>query len=38
MRKTCSRCGRAVLGNFNVAYGSATEEPCSSASMPPKTP
>ena len=27
-RYTCSRCGRAVLGNYTVAYGSAIEGEC----------
>ncbi|HEX2880365.1 MAG TPA: hypothetical protein VHO25_12610 [Polyangiaceae bacterium] len=27
-RYTCSRCGKAVLGNSRVAYGGATESPC----------
>lgn len=27
-RHTCKKCGRAVLGNYSVAYGSVTEGPC----------
>ena len=27
-RYTCKTCGRAVLGNFDSAYGSATEIDC----------
>lgn len=30
-RHTCRKCGRAVLGNHNTAYGSATEGPCEGA-------
>lgn len=30
-RHTCRACGRAVLGNYSTAYGSATEEPCPKA-------
>lgn len=34
-RYTCKRCGRAVLGNYGHAYGSAAEGPCPKAAQPP---
>lgn len=27
-RYTCTRCGKAAVGNGSIAYGSATEELC----------
>lgn len=33
-RHTCRICGRAVLGTWGNAYGSATEEPCTPFAPP----